>query len=96
VKAELVVSHHWGYVSAIASAVLFGISSTFNKIALEDVHPIVVAGMIYFLLAEYSYLEFMSRLSAREFSPYLRLKKLKPKYQEEISEFLLSSFFAVQ
>jgi drug/metabolite transporter (DMT)-like permease len=34
-------------VSAVASAVLFGISSTLNKTALENVHPTVVAGMIY-------------------------------------------------
>jgi len=36
-------------VSAVASALLFGISSTLNKIALEDVHPTVIAGMIYFI-----------------------------------------------
>jgi drug/metabolite transporter (DMT)-like permease len=43
------LSHHWGYVSAVASALLFGISSTLNKIALKDVHPTVIAGMIYFI-----------------------------------------------
>lgn len=43
------MTHHWGYVSAVASALLFGISSTLNKIALEDVHPTVIAGMIYFI-----------------------------------------------
>jgi len=43
------LTHHWGYVSAIASAVLFGISSTMNKITLENVHPTVIAGMIYFI-----------------------------------------------
>jgi drug/metabolite transporter (DMT)-like permease len=43
------MTHHWGYVGAIASAVLFGISSTLNKIALENVHPLLVAGMIYFV-----------------------------------------------
>jgi drug/metabolite transporter (DMT)-like permease len=43
------LTHHWGYVSAVASALLFGISSTLNKIALEDVHPTVIAGMIYFI-----------------------------------------------
>lgn len=43
------MTHHWGYVGAIASAVLFGVSSTFNKIALENVHPLVVAGTIYFI-----------------------------------------------
>lgn len=31
----------------MASAILFGVSSTFNKIALENVNPTVVAGMIY-------------------------------------------------
>lgn len=43
------MSHHWGYVSAVVSAVLFGVSSTLNKIALENVNPTVVAGMIYFV-----------------------------------------------
>lgn len=33
----------------MCSAVLFGISSTLNKIALENVHPLIVAGMIYFV-----------------------------------------------
>ena len=36
-------------MSAVASALLFGTSSTLNKIALEDVHPTVIAGMIYFI-----------------------------------------------
>ena len=43
------MTHHWGYIGAIASAVLFGISSTLNKIALENVNPLIVAGIIYFL-----------------------------------------------
>ena len=43
------MTHHWGYVSAVASALLFVTSSTLNKIALEDVHPTIVAGMIYFI-----------------------------------------------
>jgi len=49
VKVDCVLSHHWGYVSAITSALLFGISSTFNKIALQNVNPTLVAGMIYFI-----------------------------------------------
>ena len=36
-------------MSAVASALLFGISSTLNKISLEDVHPTVIAGMIYLI-----------------------------------------------
>jgi drug/metabolite transporter (DMT)-like permease len=43
------LSHHWGYVAAVVSAVLFGASSTLNKIALENVNPTVIAGMIYFV-----------------------------------------------
>lgn len=43
------MSHHWGYVAAIVSAILFGVSSTLNKIALENVNPTVIAGMIYFV-----------------------------------------------
>jgi drug/metabolite transporter (DMT)-like permease len=43
------MSHHRGYVSAVVSAVLFGASSTLNKIVLENVNPTVIAGMIYFV-----------------------------------------------
>ena len=43
------MTHHWGYVGALASAVLFGVSSALNKIALENVNPLIVAGMIYFV-----------------------------------------------
>lgn len=41
------MTHHWGYVGAILSAILFGVSSTLNKLALENVHPLVIAGSIY-------------------------------------------------
>ncbi len=43
------MSHHWGYVAATSSAILFGLSAALNKIVLFDVHPLVVAGMIYFI-----------------------------------------------
>ena len=43
------MSHHWGYVAAVVSAILFGVSSTLNKIALENVNPTVIAGTIYFV-----------------------------------------------
>lgn len=43
------MSHHWGYVAAIISAILFGVSSTLNKITLQNVNPTVVAGLIYFV-----------------------------------------------
>jgi drug/metabolite transporter (DMT)-like permease len=41
------MSHHWGYVAAVVSAILFGVSATLNKITLENVNPTVIAGMIY-------------------------------------------------
>ncbi|MBS7620910.1 DMT family transporter [Candidatus Bathyarchaeota archaeon] len=41
------MTHHWGYMAAISSALLFGIGATLNKIVLADVHPTVVAGLIY-------------------------------------------------
>lgn len=43
------MSHHWGYVSAVVSAILFGVSSTLNKIALVNTNPTVIAGIIYFV-----------------------------------------------
>jgi drug/metabolite transporter (DMT)-like permease len=43
------LSHHWGYVAAVVSTILFGVSSTLNKIDLENVNPTVIAGMIYLI-----------------------------------------------
>ena len=36
-----------GYVSAVSSALLFGMGATLNKIVLAETHPTVVAGLIY-------------------------------------------------
>lgn len=36
-------------MGAVTSAILFGISSTLNKIVLEKMNPLIVAGMIYFI-----------------------------------------------
>ena len=63
------MTHHWGYVGAIASAILFGLGTTLNKLALADVNPTVVAALIY-LFAGIS-------LAAVRFSPlHLRFVKL--------------------
>jgi drug/metabolite transporter (DMT)-like permease len=59
------VSHHWGYVSVIASAVLFGISSTLNKLALQNVSPTLVAGMIYFIGGVFLFIIHFTPLSDR-------------------------------
>ncbi len=42
------MSHHWGYVGVLTSAILFGASSTLNKIALINVNPTIIAGLSYF------------------------------------------------
>lgn len=36
-------------MGALGSAILFGLSSTLNKIALNEVNPILIAGTIYFV-----------------------------------------------
>jgi len=59
------LTHHWGYVSAVASALLFGISSTLNKIVLEDVHPTVIAGMIYLIGGVFLFATHFSPLSKK-------------------------------
>lgn len=59
------MSHHWGYVAAVASAILFGLSSTFNKIALENVNPTVTAGMIYFVAGVFLFAIHLTPLSKK-------------------------------
>jgi hypothetical protein len=56
------MSHHWGYVAAIVSALLFGVSSTLNKIALENVNPTIIAGMIYFVAGVFLFVVHLSPL----------------------------------
>jgi len=43
------MTHHWGYVGAITSAIFFEMAATLNKIILEEVHSLVVAGLVYFV-----------------------------------------------
>jgi drug/metabolite transporter (DMT)-like permease len=56
------MSHHWGYVAAVVSAILFGVSSTLNKIALQNVNPTVIAGMIYFVAGIFLFVVHLSPL----------------------------------
>ena len=71
------MTHHWGYVGAIASALLFGLGTALNKLALVNVNPTIVAGLIY-LFAGFA-------LSAVRFSPIrshiMRLIKTPTKTQ---------------
>jgi drug/metabolite transporter (DMT)-like permease len=57
------MSHHWGYVAAVISAILFGVSSTLNKITLENVNPTVTAGLIYFVAGVFLFALHLSPLS---------------------------------
>jgi drug/metabolite transporter (DMT)-like permease len=56
------MTHHWGYVGAVSAAVLFGLSSTLNKIILAEVHPLVVAGLTYFIAGLFLFLVRLSPL----------------------------------
>ena len=49
-------------MSAVVSAVLFGVSSTLNKIALENVNPTIVAGMIYLVAGVFLFFVHLSPL----------------------------------
>jgi drug/metabolite transporter (DMT)-like permease len=43
------MSHHWGYVAILCSALLFGVSTTVNKILLESVSPLMIASLTYII-----------------------------------------------
>ena len=74
------MTHHWGYVGAVASALLFGMGATFSKLVLADVHPTVVAGIIYLFAGMF--------LSLVRFSPLrrrvMRLLKTPSKTEAKI------------
>ena len=59
------MTHHWGYVGAVSAAILFGLSSTFNKIVLVEVHPLIVAGLIYFIAGVFLFLVRLSPVHGR-------------------------------
>jgi len=64
-ESILDMTHHWGYVGAVSAAILFGLSSTFNKIALAGVQPLIVAGLIYFIAGVFLFLVRLSPLHGR-------------------------------
>lgn len=41
------MSHHLGYVAILCSAILFGVSTTVNKMLLESVSPLMIASVTY-------------------------------------------------
>jgi len=41
------MSHHWGYVGVLCSAILFGVSTTVNKMLLQSVSPLMIASVTY-------------------------------------------------
>jgi len=43
------MSHHWGYVAALCSAFLFGVSTTLNKMLLGSASPLVIASLTYII-----------------------------------------------
>ena len=75
------MSHHWGYVAAVVSAILFGVSSTLNKIALENVNPTVIAGMIYFVAGV-----FLFAIHSTPLCPKILTKLDTPETEEKITK----------
>jgi drug/metabolite transporter (DMT)-like permease len=79
------LSHHWGYVAAVVSAILFGLSSTFNKIALENVNPTVTAGLIYFVAGILLFVIYLTplhkKILAKLDSPQTETKITKKDYK---------------
>lgn len=75
------MTHHWGYVSALSAAFLFGINATLSKIVLADVHPLVVAGLIYFIAGIVLFIVHASPLCEKIFS----LLETPTKTEKEIS-----------
>jgi drug/metabolite transporter (DMT)-like permease len=43
------VTHHEGYVVVVMAAILFGLGTVLNKIILNDIHPLVLGGVLYLL-----------------------------------------------
>ncbi len=44
------LAHHEGYVVVVIAAILFGLGIVFSKVILiEDVHPLVLGGILYLL-----------------------------------------------
>lgn len=56
-------------MSAVVSAVLFGVSSTLNKLALETVNPTVIAGTIYFVAGIFLFIIHLSPLCKKILAP---------------------------
>lgn len=90
------MTHHWGYVSAIASAILFGISSALNKIALENVNPMIVAGTIYLVGGVLLFGVHLSPLHRKILSLFKTPTETETKISKKIIGFLLLLFYAVQ
>ena len=75
------MSHHWGYVAILFAALLFGISTTFNKILLEEVSPLIIASVTYIVAGTF--------LGAINFLPHkaklTSLLKLPGNLRKEVS-----------
>jgi drug/metabolite transporter (DMT)-like permease len=49
------MTHHWGYVAAVASAISYGLSHSLNKRLLGGLEPIYLAALIYTVSGLYLY-----------------------------------------
>lgn len=90
------MTHHWGYLGAVASAVLFGMSSALNKVVLENVDPLVVAGLIYFVGGVLLFGIHVSPLHRKILALFETPTKTEAKILKKIMRFLPLSFYAAQ
>ncbi|MBI2572252.1 DMT family transporter [Candidatus Woesearchaeota archaeon] len=73
--------HIKGYTFALLAAILFGVSTTLNKLILVDVHPIVAAGIMYLSAG-------ILLFSLRFLVPTYILKKIQLIHSEQNISFL--------
>ncbi|MBM4240838.1 MAG: DMT family transporter [Euryarchaeota archaeon] len=72
----------WGYLSVIVATIFFGISSPFNKILLENIHPLPLAALTYIIAGVFLFIIRFSPLKER----ILKLLDKKSESETHISQ----------
>ncbi len=89
------MTHHWGYLAAGLSAIIYSISYALNKLLLIDIEPLLLAGILY--LASGLYLLILRLFPARLTRPlynFLGLERAKfPSLKRKSLPALLATVF---
>lgn len=72
------MTHHWSYLAAGLSAIIYSISYALNKLLLVEIEPLLLAGILYLALGLYLLIlrVFPARL-ARPLYSFLGLERAK-------------------